>query len=445
MSQTQQSTKGQADSDKPLDPFLLDTIYKDPIAAFLHKPLTVEELKKDCLIFLDTNVLLIPYSTSKNSLKSFTDIYKNLSDEGRLYLADRVMQEFEKNVPEKLKEIFHNLVQGQNYNAQSIDFPLLDGMEEYIKLKAAEKTLRDNFEQYRKATRETLSAIERWDHNDPVRTVYRSVFANAKRAQISTIQRDQILKNWNYRLDNKIPPGYKDGGKADSGIGDYLFWQAVLDTCSTQQKDAIIVSSDAKPDWWHKTVNQSLYARRELVEEFRAATGGKTVRLLSPADFLKLYGANVDIVEEVALEQAIVTAQTKVKSLFNMQMRFEHIIAIKKWLKSRTEAPILQGGPNTVVFSSNSVTHEFRCANFTNARTGLNILQNYAQESPAATYHTMVLASSNKSEIAKLVDALGEGHAGSVNVIVGISDSSNFIPVYWSNKNQIDDVFLGGV
>jgi len=364
-----QPPKIQQDSDGNEDFLLLDKIYKDPFAAFLHKPQTIEELKDECLIFLDTNALLIPYNTSKESLASFTKIYKRLSGEGRLYLADRVMQEFEKNVPDQIKNIFRSISLGQNYNAPNIEFPLLEGIAEYAALRTAESELKEKIDKFRKAIRDTLEVIENWEHNDPVRTEYRSVFANAKRAKITTVDSENIQKIWSYRLKNKIPPGYKDGGKSDSGIGDYLLWQAVLDTCATEQKGAIVVSSDAKQDWWHKSDSQTLYARRELLEEFRSVTGGLTVRLLSPQDFLKLYGAEISAVQEVELEQHISVKESNEDPTLNESIHKESIISTIKWArKNLKEQASAFGNIIHVLSNSFGITHSFKINPFHNLK-----------------------------------------------------------------------------
>jgi hypothetical protein len=295
----------QEQKEKQSDPLALDGIYPEPKQAFLHEPKTFAEVKATCLVFLDTNVLLLPYNTGKDSLASIKLVYQSLAKDSRLLLADRVMQEFETNVPDQLKRIFHAISKAQDINAPSIELPLLEEIDQYKSLKKISRELSEKILEYRKAIRSTLSVIENWNHNDPVRQTYREIFKDAPAATISSFKGEKIISEWNRRLLNKIPPGYKDGGKEDSGIGDFLVWQAILDTCAAQKKDAILVSGEEKPDWWHNSNQQSLYPRRELVEEFRRATGGKTIHLLKPSRFFELFGASKEAVQEIATEQTV--------------------------------------------------------------------------------------------------------------------------------------------
>ncbi|MEP6894444.1 MAG: hypothetical protein ABI986_02435, partial [Chloroflexota bacterium] len=64
--------------------FGIKTIFPDAEAIFSHSLLPVEKIKDDCLVILDTNVLLLPYDTGKSSLDQISKIYKHLIKEKRL-------------------------------------------------------------------------------------------------------------------------------------------------------------------------------------------------------------------------------------------------------------------------------------------------------------------------------------------------------------------------
>ncbi|MBS0426651.1 MAG: DUF4935 domain-containing protein [Proteobacteria bacterium] len=445
MAQDSETTRAKvkSDGDKVLDPLILDRIYQDPLAAFLHEPATVAELKNDCFVFLDTNVLLIPYSTSKESLRSFTDIYKQLSAEGRLFLADRVMQEFEKNVPEKIKAISHSLVLGQNYNSQSIDFPLLEGLEEYEKLRATEQALKEKLEDFRAASKAALKAIEQWDHNDPVRKIYREVFANATPARITTCDEQQVLKNWKYRSEQSIPPGYKDSGKADTGIGDYLLWQAILDTCAKATSNAIVVSADSKADWWHRSDNQTLSARRELIEEFRRVTGGKTVRLLSPSAFLALYGAQQAIVDEVALEQDQVAERQEVRDILSISQ--VALAAAQRWLAHRLDGAVLERRNSTEIYqirrSGQRVIYRFKV--FRTQSSAVDMLKNYfSSERRLLGREVLIMVGTSQEVVERLLKNRYADLPSGGDVILGYFDGEQFLPSYFSNPGKNLDLAL---
>lgn len=244
------------------------------------------------------------------------------------------MQEFERNVPEQLKTIYKNVSTGKDRTTPTIDIPLIQELPEYQELKKKELELQEKFDEYKKAAQATLSAISKWNHSDPVRSMYRTVFKNAKNAKILNTKTDEILKDWKYRKENAIPPGYKDGGKEDTGIGDFLMWRALLDTCGTEKRHAILVSGEAKPDWWHRSDQKQLYVRRELIEEFRASTGGKSFSLINAADFFQLFGASPVAVNEIEQEQSLreLKGQTEFSRMNGAQPTT--IAAVTEWIRN---------------------------------------------------------------------------------------------------------------
>lgn len=290
-------------TDKPtkkeeLEPFLGD-IYPDAAEAFFFHPRSLADIKENCAIFLDTNVLLLPYQTSTNSLSAIKSVYERLTTENRLLIPSRAMQEFEKNVPLQLGNIFSSLANGLNFSAPKLNLPILENDHSYQALITELEKFQSSVRTYRTALNATLDTIREWNHNDPVRTLYREIFSSKQEAKITSITPENLKKVWDERRNKIIPPGYKDAAKSDAGIGDYLVWQAVLDSCAATNRDAILVSGEEKPDWWHQSAGRTLYIRREMMEEFRRATNGRTIRVISAADFFELYGANKETIEEI--------------------------------------------------------------------------------------------------------------------------------------------------
>ena len=58
---------------------------------------------------LDTNTLLVPYTTSKESLKQIEETYKTLIGQERLVIPAQVAREFAKNRASKIGEVFQQL------------------------------------------------------------------------------------------------------------------------------------------------------------------------------------------------------------------------------------------------------------------------------------------------------------------------------------------------
>jgi hypothetical protein len=83
---------------------------------------------------------------------------------------------------------------------------------------------------------------------------------------------DQLRTDAVKRLDAKIPPGYMDRTKGDSGdraIGDLIVWWEILEEIRSGSAAAgvLIVTEDLKEDWWWKEDNERVGPRPELSRE----------------------------------------------------------------------------------------------------------------------------------------------------------------------------------
>lgn len=95
------------------------------------------------------------------------------------------------------------------------------------------------------------------------------------------------------RFKRRIPPGYEDAHKSEheeEGSGDYLLWRQTIAQARRSGRDVLIVTQDAKEDWWRLDArNEPINARFELVDEMRREAG-VGVRLLLTADFIRVLG-----------------------------------------------------------------------------------------------------------------------------------------------------------
>jgi hypothetical protein len=132
---------------------------------------------------------------------------------------------------------------------------------------------------------------------DPVSSVYRDIFSGRVIDLDGSIPDDKLKEEMAWRYRHSIPPGYKDRNKPDEGIGDFLIWKIILQLSSARQVDCIFVTEDAKSDWWVQSEG-IFQPRLELVEEFRRASGGRTLHLLPLSGLLQLLGAKSQTVDE---------------------------------------------------------------------------------------------------------------------------------------------------
>jgi hypothetical protein len=100
-----------------------------------------------------------------------------------------------------------------------------------------------------------------------------------------------IYKKGKERYEAQVPPGYMDkSNKPDDTeqYGDLLIWLQLLDHAKAKKRPIILVTDDAKEDWWREVRGEKLGPRPELVDEFIAETGGvKSFYMYSTEQFLK--------------------------------------------------------------------------------------------------------------------------------------------------------------
>jgi hypothetical protein len=87
------------------------------------------------------------------------------------------------------------------------------------------------------------------------------------------------------RIENSIPPGYKDKGKVRGeegeakAAGDYLLWMQVIEEVKARGVDVLLVTGDVKEDWWRKEDGEIRGPRLELVQEMKHLTGRRLIML----------------------------------------------------------------------------------------------------------------------------------------------------------------------
>lgn len=165
-----------------------------------------------------------------------------------------------------------------------------------------EKRIDEQLKNYKEAIDAVLDRMRGWSWDDPVSLLYADLFAEAVVFD-PQFDEDEIQRELHRRQLHQIPPGYKDSGKDDQGIGDLLIWYTILELGKSRGHGVIFVSGEQKADWWHRSEGQTLYPRYELVDEFRRHSAGQTFHIVQFSRFLDLYGASESIVQEVRQEE----------------------------------------------------------------------------------------------------------------------------------------------
>ncbi len=262
-------------------------------------------MRASCIIVLDTSVLLLPCVVGSKSLTDIGDTFRSLASEGRLVVPGQVARGFAQNRPTKLGEVFKQVLDKKS-KAVGLDvgsYPLLDGLPGYARVIEIEGKINDLIGQYQDALSRVINHIRGWTWNDPVSLLYGELFAHGV---VLDPQFDEaaVREDLSRRQKHKIPPGYKDAGKEDGGIGDLLIWHTILQASKDLERDLLLITGEQKTDWWHRSNSESLYPRHQLVDEYRRASHGRSFHMVSLSEFLDLTAASADTIEEVRQEEA---------------------------------------------------------------------------------------------------------------------------------------------
>jgi len=291
-------------------------VFPDAHASLLFHAKSFEEMKERCVFVLDTNVLLVPYTVGKDSLSLLQEKFSELVKDKRLVVPAQVLREFLKNRPLKITEVYQQLQRKLDglKAYETGTYPLLEQEKEYQDLKESESELARHLDSYRERLKSLIDALRSWGHDDPVMRAYRSVFTKTAIRE-SDLDDAKLLNDLEWRIDNKIPPAYKDASKADSGIGDLIIWHTILNVGASDASDVVFVTNETKADWWHRSENHTLMPRIELVEEFRRRTQGWSFTMLSLSGLLRALGISSTVVTEIERQDEALMQARRLQSL----------------------------------------------------------------------------------------------------------------------------------
>lgn len=284
------------------DKFYLDKVYPEPEQIFNANYKSIKELTSNCIYMFDTNVLLVPFSTTEGSFSVISKIFHKLKSEERILISARVAREFAKNRPITIGNIFLKLRQKKsliNSGHFSIDeFPLLEQNDNFKDLQALLTEIKKLLKKVSKTYEAIESDILNWNWDDPISTEYKTIFSPETIIEVLK-DRNDIDADLIFRNTFNVAPGYKDRSKDDNGIGDLINWQTVLEVGKEKQVDIIFVSNDKKNDWYYVQDKTAIYPRFELFDEFRRFTNGKSIGIIDFPEFLKLFDVEETVLEEV--------------------------------------------------------------------------------------------------------------------------------------------------
>jgi len=297
------------------DPFQLLDLYPDAAGILAHVHAPIADVVSDGLVALDASVLLYAYEFKSESLTAIGELYSRLADAERLVIPSHAVREFYKNRTKTLARVYDRitvLVEKPVQNPFTEKLGLLEENKEYKSAKEIAGQIAHLGKQLVDKLRVLQENLESSVGNDPVSLLYRKVFERSiVELDVSGDARSALLSEWEERRKRDIGPGLEDGDKGGNAIGDLLFWKTVLGEASRKGGHCIVVIEEKKLDWWGGSKSNPFQPRPELVEEYRVASRGGSLFLMSLATTLKNFD-KYERAKDGAADKATATEPRKV-------------------------------------------------------------------------------------------------------------------------------------
>ncbi|WP_157756122.1 PIN-like domain-containing protein [Nocardiopsis dassonvillei] len=259
----------------------------------------IEDFFKRGMICPDANVLLDAYRFNTKTRSELLKVLKALGPQ--LWIPHQVALEFHKNrinaiagFEKKYSEAHSSLSKLENYYTSEVA-PTLRELSKTIALPEKEKDyliskITSSIKLVEAKIKEHQSghgiSLDSW-RSDPVLESLLRIIAGKVGEGFDHEEREEALKEAGHRIENRIPPGYKDSEKSDPH-GDYFIWRQMLTEAKRRNASLLFVTRDEKEDWFRIEKGKTISARPELIRE--ALDAGVECAILNTKSFL--YHAN---------------------------------------------------------------------------------------------------------------------------------------------------------
>ncbi|MFH6689300.1 PIN-like domain-containing protein [Cellulosimicrobium funkei] len=269
---------------------------------------------REATVVLDTNVLLGLYRASPTLRTTRLKVLKTIGP--RLFVPHQVGIEFHRRRREVAAEIRHAYAALRAATKEYGDaIKAFGGDGRYDETATRVKELVDPLLE---KINEGLDELEKNDphridlRNDTVLAELEGLLADHQIGQAPRAKKlaAQVRDFATIRVPLGLPPGFDDAHKQTNAAGDYLLWCEVLDYARKHETDVVLITDDAKSDWWQTGGDRLPNVPHPLlVSEFRRETGQayyqlNSRELLKKASALDVTVSTANLEEEEELAAA---------------------------------------------------------------------------------------------------------------------------------------------
>jgi hypothetical protein len=271
------------------------------------------------LIVVDTNVLLNLYRYNQDARTSLLETLQKFGD--RLWVPHQVMDEFWRNRESALEDSARQLEQSVASLRVNLDKSISD-LRHWVnrvsldrasaaRLEGAMKSALDQVVAEMQAVVDSSGVeMEEDTSRDSVVSALSDLLHGKVGSPLYARDHAAAVIEGKRRVEEQIPPGYKDKKKQvrgdDTEVGDYLVWRQLISESKARNVDVLLITGDTKEDWWRTRNRIPVGPRNELAEELLREAGVglymlKPDRLLTYArDFLQV-SVSEDSVQNVEM------------------------------------------------------------------------------------------------------------------------------------------------
>lgn len=320
--------EGAPDSRGELDAFVLRDVFPDPHDLLAFQRGSVESAIKIGFFALDTSALLKAYGLSDSSLAGVGAIYRDLVEARRLVVPSHALREFAHRRPERIKQLYQQVSDARRGTLRTT-LAGFDQFPEHAMIVQLENEIADHIAERDKLLGKMLETIASWKGDDPVNRLYRELFTEDVVVE-PAVEVETLKQDVERRFKNRIPPGFKDARKNTNASGDVLIWHSILAAGARLKRPAIVVSGEQKTDWFCRSKGVPLFERVELIDEYRRASSGRQLHIITFEEFLRLMNADAEVVKEVQRSRVTRTATERPRGHWGYLAER----AVMRWLRS---------------------------------------------------------------------------------------------------------------
>jgi hypothetical protein len=283
------------------------------------------------LIIFDTNIFLNAYRFAPTARKQLLSVLALVSD--RTWIPHRVAEEFHKNrivVMADYDAAYVAVAEPLKAMQRKLETDITPVIKQLANRAALTHEERDRLlKLVASCTKPAMSAVEslRQAHgldnvhrSDPVLSAYQELYDDKVGPPFTDEEHEDAIKEAQRRIDNGIPPGYRDS-KKEEPFGDYFIWrQTLIEVAKRKAPLLLFVTADTKEDWYQQVKGRTICARPELTKEIMNYANANLVMLtLSSFFFHAREHLNVEISAETIRQSeqaayiALVTARDRIR------------------------------------------------------------------------------------------------------------------------------------